>query len=229
MRRYLFIALSLFLVGSAFSQGSELAIHMFGIGSFPSGDYGKDLADDTKLTRRTGFAIGDNIGLATMGYGAGVELVSPVGFPGLQWIFSGKAIVNGSETKAVLSEFRSQLGDSVDLELEYGQWLNFPVMTGFRYDYQFTPTYTVYGILQAGVNFSKMASRKATIGTVVVEDAEFNFARDFGFEFGFGLLFNQRYNLGFKYLALRTPRYEGTKKLSESLFPNIFRRNIDIL
>ncbi len=230
MRTYLLVLIITIVgVGNAFSQGSDLAIHMFGIGSFPTADYGKDIADDTKLTRRYGFNIGENIGLADFGYGVGAELVTPVGIRGLQWIFSAKAIINGTNTESIQSDFRSELGDSVDLTLDYGQWLNFPVMTGFRFDHLFTHTYTVYGILQAGLNFSKMPSRKAMVGDLTVEDASFEFARDYGFECGIGLLLNQRYNFGLRYMSLRTTRYEGTKKMSEVIFPEIFSREMAIL
>lgn len=229
MKRYLMLIALVVFVNNAFSQGSELAVHLFGIGSLPTGDYAKDITSDSKLTRRSGFAIGSKIGLAATGYGAGFEMVAPVGFPGLQWLFSTKAIVNGSVTNALQTAFRAQLADSVAIELDYGSWLNVPVMTGFRYDYQFSPAYTAYGLLQAGINFSKMAARTARVGRLVVEKAEYDFARDFGFEFGAGLLLEKRYNLGFRYLSLAKPRYEGHKTLSETIFPEIITRDIAVL
>ena len=228
MKRNLFFILFLFLVaGTVFGQGSELAVHFFGIGSIPNGDFGEKSANDTKLTRRSGFQIGDKIGLAGSGYGAGFELISPIGISSIQWIFSSKTIINVTKSESVEQEFTSELGSIV--ELEYGTWLNIPVMSGFRYDYLFTSGVTLYGTLQGGVNFSKLASRKATVENVTVEETEFDFARDFGFECGFGLLFNQRYNLGFRYLNLSTPRFDGNQKLSETVFPGIFSRENTIM
>ncbi len=227
MKRYQVLFMLLFISGYAFGQGSELAVHLYGMTSLPLGEFGQDRADDSKLTRRSGFSIGSNIGLAATGFGVGAELVSPVGYRNLQWIFSAKVILNGCKTDALQAEYRAEA--KVDLTLDYGYWLNLPVMTGFRYDHQFTPEFTLYGILQAGINFSKMASRKATVQGLVVEEAHFDFARDFGFEWGFGILYNQRYNLGFRYLDLRNPRYEGEKKLSETIFPEIVERNIAVL
>lgn len=229
MKRYWVLFMLLFISNRAFSQGSELAVHLFGIGAVPVGDYGKDLANDSKMTRRSGFSIGSRIGLATTGYGIGAELVSPVGYRNLQWIFSAKAVLNGSETDALQADFRAEMNDTVALMLDYGRWLNLPIMTGFRYDHQFTPEFTLYGILQAGINFSKMASRHASVNGLIVEEAKFYFARDFGFEWGLGILYNQRYNLGFRYLNLRHPRYEGNKKLSETVFPEINTREIAVL
>ena len=229
MKSYWMLIMLGFITHCAFGQGSELAVHLYGMGALPAGDYSRDLADDSQLTRRSGFSIGSHIGLAATGFGMGAELVSPVGFRGLQWLFSVKGLCNGSNTEALQADFRKELGDSVALTLDYGQWLNLPVMTGFRYDYQFTAEFTLYSLLQAGINFSKMASRKASVDGLIVEDAHFDFARDFGFEWGIGVLYNQRYNLGFRYLDLRHPRYEGRKKISETIFPEIVSRDIVIL
>ena len=230
MKRYMFFVLVLTLFASTvFAQPSELALHLFGIASVPNGDFGKAIGDNARITRRAGFDIGDKVGLAQMGFGGGAELISPVWFKGLQWVLSTKVLMNAADEGTVQSEFRSQLGDSVDVEFEYGQWINIPVMTGFRYDLHFTHKYTLYGILQAGVNLSKAASKKAIVGQVTAEDTKKEFARDFGFEVGLGLLFDQTYNIGFRYLALSTPRYEGTRKLSEKQFAEIFSRENAIL
>jgi len=229
VKRYKVLLLFAFIAQSVFSQGSELAVHLYGMAALPAGDYGRDLADDSQLTRRSGFSIGRQIGLAATGYGLGAELVSPVGFRGLQWLFSVKALCNDSKTKTLQADFRKELGDSVALTLDYGQWLNLPVMTGFRYDHQFTAEFTLYSLLQAGINFSKMASRQASVDGLIVEEAHFDFARDFGFEWGIGVLYDQRYNLGFRYLDLRHPRYECRKKISETIFPEIVSRDIVIL
>jgi len=218
-----------FFIASALGQSSEMALHFFSIGSIPNGDFGEEIDDNTQVTRRFGFNIGDKIGLAGSGYGAGIELISPVGIRGLEWIFSTKAIINISETESIQSDFRSELGDSVALELDYGKWFNLPVMSGFRYGYMISPEFTIYGILQAGVNFSKLASRKARIEKLTVEETEYDFARDFGFEIGTGILINQRYNIGFRYLNLSTPRFDGDQKLSETIFPGICSRENSIM
>jgi hypothetical protein len=217
------------ITSAVFAQPSELALHLFGIVSLPNGDFGKDLGDNARLTRRAGFDIGDKVGLAQTGFGCGAELISPVWFQGLQWIFSAKTLVNSTKEETAQSEFRSQLGDSVDVILEYGQWINIPVMTGFRYDYYFTHKYALYGIIQGGINFSKAASRKVTIGDLTVEDTNYKWTRDFGYELSIGLLFDQTYNIGFRYLSLSTPRYEGTQYLSETRFPSIIYNESGIL
>jgi hypothetical protein len=81
------------------------------------------------------------------------------------------------------------------------------------------------------MNLSKAPSQKATVvmkaldGTkesFIAEDREYEFSRDFGFEVGVGFVLNQRYNIGFRYLALNTPRFDGTRNLAVQVFPEIF-------
>jgi hypothetical protein len=235
------LVLSLF-ASTLFAQKEELGFHFFGSASLPMGDFGKEEDDFTRVTRITGFDSGDKIGLATMGVGVGAELIAPVWFSGLKWVLSTRILINGVDDAAVKSIFRSQfVGDTVvykhenkavdGIDFEFGQWINIPVMTGFRYDYHFSSKYTVYGIIQAGMNLSKAPSQKATVvmkaldGTkesFIAEDREYEFARDFGFEVGVGFVLNQRYNIGFRYLALNTPRFDGTRNLAVQVFPEIF-------
>ncbi|MFQ5676767.1 MAG: hypothetical protein ACE5G1_12790 [bacterium] len=224
-----FVWIFILTASALFAQPGNLTLYLFGSASLPNSDFGKDIGNDAKITRRSGFDIGDKVGLANTGFGGGVELFSPVWFKGLHWVLSTRVFVNGTEEAAVRSKFRALLGDSVDVEFEFGQWINIPIMTGFRYDFQLMNNFKFYGILQAGVNWSKAASRKATLGDLTVEDTSFDFARDFGFEFGLGLVLRQRYNVGFRYLSLSSPRYAGTRKLSEKMFPEIFSRETAIL
>jgi len=228
-RRLLYVLVLTFFASTVFAQTGDLALHLFVVGSLPNGDFGKDVAANTQMTRRSGFNTGNKVGLAKSGFGCGAELISPVWFRGLNWVFSTKILVNGVDGEVARAKFRSELGDSVDLQFRYGQWLNIPVMTGFRYDHHFTHRYTLYGILQAGLNLSKAPSKMATVGEITAEDTKYEFARDFGFEVGLGFMLNQTYNLEFRYLALSTPRYDGTRKLSEKVFPEIFSRKSAIL
>lgn len=228
-RSLVFLWLLVLMASTLFAQSNNLTLHLFGSASLPKGDFGKEIGNDAKITRRAGFDIGEKVGLANTGFGAGAELISPVWFKGLNWVFSTRVFVNAADEATVQSKFRSLLGDSVNVEFEFGRWVNVPIMTGFRYDFQLMNEFNVYGILQAGVNWSKAASRKATLDDLTVEDTSFEFARDFGFEFGLGLIIAQRYNIGFRYLALSSPRYEGTRKLSERMFPEIFKRENAIL
>ncbi|MBN2410226.1 hypothetical protein JXQ31_00955 [candidate division KSB1 bacterium] len=242
--KLIFVIILLLLSSTVYSQQGELSLHLFGSASLPNGDFGKNFDDYTRVTRLSGFRTGEKIGLAETGAGVGAELIAPVWFRGLNWVLSGRIIVNGVNGESALSKYHSQIvGDTTittniikerniikSINLEFGRWINIPVMTGFRYDHHFSHKYTLYGSLQAGVNLSKAPSKKATVGlmsfegvkeSVTADDTQFNFARDFGYELGIGFVFYQTYNLGFRYLALSTPRFDGTQNLSEKVFPEI--------
>ncbi|MDZ7374604.1 MAG: hypothetical protein ONB23_11630 [candidate division KSB1 bacterium] len=212
-----------------FAQVSELGFHVYGLGSIPTGSFGATLCDQTKMTRRHGFALGDKIGLAGYGWGSGAELVTPVWFKGLHWIVGGQLIVNRLDAEPARRTFQRQLGDSVRLRLEFGHWLNIPVMTGFRYDYYFSPRLAVFGILEAGLNISRAPRKTAYVGSIKAEDTDYGFARDFGYQVGAGVLLNMTYTISVRYVNLSTPRYDGTRRLSEKVFPQIATREDSIL
>ncbi|HPN36694.1 MAG TPA: hypothetical protein PK843_19490 [bacterium] len=230
MKRSWFFAL--FLVsatGPVQAQQGDLSLHLFASVSQPSGDFGKDIGPNAGATRRNGYYVGDRVGLAQTGYGMGAELITPVWFKGMNWLFSVKGLVNGVDSRAVTSDFAHHLGDSLNPVMDFGSWYNIPIMTGFRYNYYFSHQIAIFGLVQAGINLAKAPAKKITVGSIVGEDTKFEFARDFGYEIGLGLLWNQTYNLCFRYLQLSKPRFDGDQRLSELVFPHIYDRNKALL
>ena len=246
MKRFHFTLFTVYMITLSVlqAQNNGLSLLISGNAALPTGDFGKDIGENPHMTRRAGFDFGEDVGLAQTGFGLGAELITPVGFQGLDWIVSARVLGNSVNGSAVEGTFNDSLllpGDTVKFhfEFEFGNWINIPVMTGFRYNYSLTPNLNLYGLIQAGINVSKAASRKAvrpelTVGDTTfkdftVEETTYNFARDFGFEFGLGIELAHKFNLGFRYLALNSPRYEGTRELSEKQFPGIFSRKTTIL
>ena len=246
MNRILFALSTAYMIALSMLHAQQVLI--YGNIAVPTGDFGKDIGENPLIRERGGFDIGENVGLAETGFGAGVELITPVTLGGLDWILSARLLTNSSNTAAIEMEFEHQLGDTVDIKFEYGNWINIPVMTGFRYNFSLAPNLSMYGLIQVGINVSKAASRKAirpeiavrwtypdltvvdtTLLDYPVEKNTYDFARDFGVEFGLGIELANKFNLGLRYLALNSPRYEGTRKLSEKQFPGIFSRESAIL
>ncbi len=228
-----FISLSLLALmifsGSLQAQSEYASVLISTIGSFPNGDMGKNLGENPRLTRRAGFDIGNKVGLAVPGFGGGVELNTPVLIHGLGWIVSFRFLMNGTDNREAKEEFNRLLGDTVNFVYETGDWLNFPVMSGFRYKFELSGNISVFALAQAGINFSRAPSRTGTVNGIVAEETTFKFTRDFGYEFGFGFEFFKKWNLEFTYLNLNVPRYEGTRYLSEKIFPEIFSNENHIL
>jgi hypothetical protein len=223
MKSKLFLPLLLLMIGnSLFAQQSEISIHLFGGISAPDGDYIKKIDEFTEITKISGLNTGDKIGLAQ-------QLNTPVWVEGLFWTFTLGFFVNGVDGSDAQSKFRSDWGDSVAVNLEFGSWINIPVLTGFRYDLRVAQKLILYGIGEVGVNISKPPSLKATIGDMEIEDTKYLFARDFSYGVGIGLVYNQTYNIGLRYLNLGTARYNGTRNVTEQAFPEIYRRTQHII
>jgi len=226
---YLYPIVLVILSSTLHAQNEYVSLMISAYGSLPNGDYAEKIGDNPLLTRRSGFDIGSNIGLATTGYGVGIELNTPVLLNGLGWVIGVRFLANSTDGTTAEAEFEQLMGDSVDLVYETGTWLNIPVLTGLRYKYHFSNNFGATVLLQGGINFSKAASRNGTIGDVKAEETTFDFARDFGYELGLSIELFKKWNLGFSYLSLSTPRFEGSRTLSEKVFPEIFSRENEIL
>lgn len=249
--RYLILSFSSLLIITLSvlqAQNNDPSLLISGYAALPTGDFGKDIGENAHITRRAGFDIGDYVGLAQNGFGAGAELYTPLALRGVDWIISARVLTNRTDVSAIENTFEFQLGDTIDLQFEFGNWINIPVMTGIRYGYSLMPGVDIFGFIQVGINITQAAARKAvrpeiTVkyrypdNTVVdttfydypVEETTFKYSRDFGFEVGCGVELFRKFNVGVRYLALNTPRYQGTRKLSEYQFRNIFSRETVIL
>ena len=206
------------------AQDDDVSLRVSAYGSIPTGDYAEKIGDDTNLKRRSGFIIGENVGLAETGFGLGVELHTAVLVEGLSWVVSARYITNPTDPSQVESKFHNDLGDSLSFSFTTGNWTNIPIMTGFSYSYPFSDNFSAAVLLQAGLNISKAPSRTATVEGITGEQTDFEFVRDLGWEIGITFeIFNQ-WNVGFSYLDLGSPTFEGTKKLSELVFPDIYLR-----
>jgi len=231
MKRFLIVQLFLLsiLSNGLFAQSEDISLLVSVYGSIPSGQYSDKIGDNAKLTRRSGFDIGNNVGLAQTGYGVGIQLDTGVFIDGLSWLISLRFLANPTDGSAAESRFNQLLGDNVDFNYETGTWIHIPVMTGFRYKYKLSPDFSSFVLLQGGVNLVKAPSRTGTVNGIKGEDTEFKFARDFGFEIGLGVELYNKWSVGLSYLLLNTPSFEGTRVLSEKVFPEIFSRKNEII
>ncbi len=230
MKSKLFIILLLLLFANILiAQQTEVSVHLFGGVSVPNGEFAETINNTTGITQRFGLNVGDDIGLARTGFGLGGELNTPVWVEGLFWTFSTSFFINGVDGSTVQSEFRSQWGDSVAVDLKFGTWLNVPVLTGFRYDLHIAGKMIVYGIGQIGVNVSNPPSMTATVDGNEIQKVNYTWARDLSYQLGIGFVYNQTYSLSIRYTDLGSPRFNGTKNITELAFPAIYQRVHDII
>jgi hypothetical protein len=216
------LLLSIVISPALDAQSDKVSFLVYGNMTVPTGAFGKKIGTGAEITRRFGLNIGDDVGLANWGLGIGVEMSNTVFDTDASWVLSARYLLNSTEDSEITSFFRNELDDSVSIAFENGSWANIPIFTGMKYSFD------VYGIAQAGINITRQAPRKAIIAGIVVEETTFKFRADFGFEVGVGVQYMERYNIGVRYLNLGTPRYEGIRKMNESFFTTIPRREMTI-
>jgi len=210
------------------AQDEDISFTFFGHYNVPTSRFSEKIGADPKITRRFGFDFGEKAGLANPGYGLGVEMAKPIFIDNLAWVISSKLIVNPVDVSEINSFFKDELGDTIGISFENGNWLNIPIFTGFSYGYDFTKNFSLCGTVQCGINITQQASRKAVVEGNVVENTTFKITPDFGFEAGIGFELFKKYNLGVRYLNLGSPRYEGTRKLNEKFFTSIPKREMNV-
>lgn len=226
------LILVLILTGVLAAQDRPFNVLISGSITMPTGDFGKEIGEWARITSRSGFQIGEKIGMAQTGYGFGAELIFPIKFKGFDWVFSGHYLTNRQTDEAIEPFFTDLASDSVNqvnILFDLGNHINIPNMLGFRYSVSPSPDFGFYLQVLAGLNFSKAGSITALANGVRAEKTTYEWARDFGFEVGVGMDLWRKFSLGVRYLSLATPKYEGTRTLSETYFPEIPLRENRIL
>lgn len=224
MRRLAATLVILFFPSGLFGQDKEGTITLLGSFLTPSGKYGEALGDNAGLTRRFGFNIGEEAGLASSGFGIGVEFRTPVLTKGLEWTVSLQGFTNGINTTEASRFFQDEVGDSVAISFETGSWFHIPLFTGLTFGIPITEGMGFHLTLQGGLNLTRQAPRTVSADGVVVEETSFHFMPDFGYLVGLGFTVFADYQLLVRYMDLGTPRYEGTRTLNEHFFPTIPKR-----
>ena len=210
------------------AQDQTFVVTVYGSLLMPLGQFAEQIGTTADLTRRLGFDYGEKVGLAKTGFGGGVEVSTKVHGNHVSWILSGKFLSSPTDVSGITSKFKHDFGDSLDVSFNNGSWTNIPIFTGFKFDYDLVEGISLYGTIQGGVNVTQQAPRKAYVEKTVVEETNFKFMADFGFEAGVGVELLKRFNVGVRYLNLGSPRYEGTRKLNVTYFPAVPRREMSI-
>lgn len=209
---------------SIVAQEGEPGFTLFGTFLTPVGKYGSKMGENAAITRRFGFDIGEEAGLAVPGFGVGVEFRVPVLAEGVAWVVSLQGLTNGIDATEVTDFFTDQLHDSIRVAFATGSWYHIPLFTGLMYSFNLTEGARFSVSLQGGVNVTQQASRTVETDGVTVERTTFRFMPDFGYQAGIGLTFLGDYQLLVRFCSLGTPRYEGTRVLNEAFFTTIPRR-----
>lgn len=130
----------------------------------------------------------------------GADYNRPIGMPGLGWVTSATLALNGIDADDVFGT------DEVDT----GFYFNVPILTGFRYTTNLSPTMQGYAQAQVGLNFFKGPSVEFND-----DESTSSIGTSFGFGVGAGVVFNDRINVSIRYLSLGEPEAEYDGDLFE--------------
>ena len=197
---------------------------IYGSALLPAGTYKASLGSNPGITRRFGFDIGEDAGLAAVGGGVGCDLRIPVLTRGLDWVVSLQGLVNGVRTEDALDLFRDELHDTVAVGMSTGAWIHVPLFTGLAYGIDLGDGLQLDLTAQGGIHVTRQAPRTVMVHGTVVEETSFQFMPDFGYQVGAGFSFAGGYQILLRYVDLGTPRYEGTQVLNEKYFTTIPRK-----
>ena len=179
--------------------------------SFPMGEFGDDKGEDA--------------GLAKMGIGLKVDFsYSFKNVHGLSWVSSSAMFMNGINDLEIRAEMEDFLYHVLafrggNVYLDAGRYYNFPIFTGIKFQNNFSPEVEGFGIFQAGINIAKLPNidMKARVNpfssTSNNIEATYDMATSFGFCFGGGLVFNNRFVISLMYYGFGKPEFDGEIKM----------------
>lgn len=195
---FLFSFLTCFIINFSYSQTLPLKFGIFGGVSIPTGDFGEDKSFNLETGRGDGFA--------TVGFGGGIELLYSVGVPGLNWHTTAGFLYNGFDD----TELKNYI-DNDDVEVTAGNYFIIPVITGLSYEAPLSPTLDALIVGQLGLSFIKKTTMELYYPEIDYSlEAEFGMATSFSFGVGAGLLFNDKFNVTFRYLGCGQPEFDVT-------------------
>jgi hypothetical protein len=190
--------LSVLIINIGYSQTSKVKFGILGGVSLPAGDFGEDKSFNLDTGKGDGFA--------TTGFGGGIEILYPVGTPGLNWQTTAAFLYNGFDDTELINYI-----DDDDAEVDAGNYFIIPVITGLSYQAPLSPTLDALLLGQIGVAFIKKTDMELSYpNDDYTLNVEFGMATSFSFGVGAGLLINDKFNVTFRYLGCGEPEFDVT-------------------
>jgi len=214
MRKVLFLTVGVLLFGicQVNAQNEKPYWGLYGAISLPRGDFGDN--------------VGSDAGLAKTGFGVGIECTFPLNSPGISWVTNVSFILNGVDEDTFEDTFNETFYYSdinvYKLNVDAGDWINFPFLTGIKYQSKVSSNMSLFGMAQAGLNFVKGPEFEISgsgydydYGGYKLEiTSTMDFATSFGFSVGGGIILNDKFIIGLRYLNLGEPDIKGTVKVN---------------
>lgn len=210
----------LFSATGLFAQ-STTQLSFYGIASLPVGGFGKNLGAQPHETRRNGFDVGEGAGFATAGFGIASEFYFPVGIENVS-CFAGISIVkNGTDDERLTKTFQEMLNND-SVRFDFGNWVQIPAITGFRYMLPVSENIGVYGMIHCGIDFILAPTRRADVEGETVDERKYVLAWQFGYGLGLGIVYNEEVELGIRFFDFGKPPFDSERTLSHDYFSGAY-------
>lgn len=178
----------------AFAQENDSKFTIYGCVSMPTGDFG-DKGGEGEAGAETGF-------------GGGIDFLIPLNTPGLSAVINGSFLYNSMDESWAKEILYSEFNLPEDVSLDIGAYINIPILAGLKYQSQTSETMDLYGIGLIGLNIL-MPPKMELSSEEGNAELKFDTATSFGFGIGGGVVFNKKFNIGFRYLSLGEPELKG--------------------
>ncbi|MBU8891137.1 MAG: hypothetical protein KOO66_00035 [Bacteroidales bacterium] len=192
MKKILILFLCFTLFSNIFVYSQEC---IYGFLAIPTGNFGNN--------------SGEGAGYAKMGFGLSAEYTKALGASGIGWATSLTIILNSHDESGLEKFLVEDLGIPDDGNISTKSTMNFPILTGIKYQTDILNYLEIFGVFQVGLNFIKPGNRGVEVGGETWE-IEYDFYTSFGFSAGGGLILNERFSVGFRYFGLGEPELESS-------------------
>lgn len=185
-----------FLAGTAVAQ-SQSNTQFNVMLSLPTGDFGAK--------------TGKNAGIATTGFGLGLEHCSSIQDGPIGWVTGGSVILNFNGMEDALHD----AGAPSSLTVDGRNYVNVPILTGIRATAVAGPTVKFYGQFQLGIDFLYVSEMTVSDGGNS-GSASFDPSLALALGGGVGLLFSDRFHVGFRFFHSPERDIDGTNSAGGS-------------
>ena len=169
---------------------------------------------------------GTGIGNAGLGFHLGFKVYNPIpSVEGLSWLFGADGYYNG--LKSDYKDYMIDIAKDNELGYKLPFYLNVPVTTGINYAYPINHTFSIYGEVAGGLNLS-MFTKMKLFDDEYSDEVKMKMGSGFTFNFGAGVLLNEKLTIGIRYNNLGAYKYKG-KEVEKYLGEVIEENEVEFL
>jgi hypothetical protein len=187
------LALAMSISWSSFAQEGSFSMHLGA--SLPLSDFGDDDISD------------DDSGGAGVGLNLGGKYVYTLNQSGLGLFVGADFMYNGLKS-GYKDDFENALGLSSSADIKFYKYVNVPIMAGLNYTVKANDQISLFADFGIGASILKMTEMKVEENNNEVL-LNWKLSTVLGYNFGGGVLINDKYSIGLNYYGLGEHKLKG--------------------